>query len=234
MPVKNIDECKEPADYSYCVCAVYSCGYSQPKRKNISKERLRNGTAEVDCSSMVSWCLFMSGWIPENPWFHTAIEREYLLENGFEMFEFGTRGLMRNDVLWRHGHTGIYIGDGLQAEALRTERHDAGYDGSTPGDQDGGETVVHGLTQDWEYVLRRIERPITKEFDDMTFLFTCDGVHANHVYLYDSLMVRRVGTYDQQEVVKEAYRKCTGTEIPMFHLAGGDHLIALVNSGPVT
>ena len=92
------------------------------------------------------------------------------------------------------------------------------------------------LTYGWEQVLRNPGAATSGDMEayEMTFLFTTDGVHANHVYLYDGLQVRLVATYEQQEVVKEAYRRCTGEEIPMFHLAGGDHLIALVNSGPVT
>ena len=178
----------------------------------------------------------MGGFLNENPWFHTAIEREYLQEHGFEMFPFGSRTLERNDVLWESGHTGLYIGEGMQAEALRDENHQAGYEGTEAGDQDGGETVVRALTYGWKQVLRKPGAATSgdMEADDMTFLFTTDGVHADHVYLYDGLQVRLVATYDQQEVVKEAYRRCRGEEIPMFHLTGGDHLIALVNGGPVT
>jgi hypothetical protein len=159
----------------------------------------------------------------------------WLTERGFEIFDFGDRELERNDVLWMPGHTGLYIGEGMQAEALRDEHHGKG-DGAEPGDQDQGETVVRPLTYGWKQVLRKPGAATSgsMEGDDMTFLFTTDGVHADHVYLYDGLQVRTVATYDQQEVVKEAYRRCHGAEIPMFHLAGGDHLIALVNSGPVS
>lgn len=228
----NLNNCKDPADYAYCICVRYSCGYSRPNRTHLSKRWLEDGTAECDCSSMVSWCLFMAEWIPENPWFHTAIEREYLQENGFEMFEFGSRELMRNDVLWRSGHTGVYIGDGLQAEALRTERHDAGHDGSAPGDQDGGETVARVLTHDWEYVLRRIEKPI-KELINMTFLFTTAGKHSGHVYLYDGGQVKMIRTVGEQEAIKRAHLLATGAAIPFIHLEDGDQLIAVAGSEPV-
>ena len=235
MWATDLDSCRDAADYAYCTCAVYSCGYSQANRTDIGLRRLREGTAETDCSAGVSWWLFMGGLIDVCPWFATSYEREWLTERGFETFDFGDRELERNDVLWMPGHTGLYIGEGMQAEALRDEHHGKG-DGASPGDQDEGETVVRPLTYGWKQVLRKPGAATsgTMEGDDMTFLFTCDGVHADHVYLYDGLQVRLVATYDQQEVVKEAYRMCKGTEIPMFHLAGGDHLIALVNGGPVT
>ena len=166
---ETLDKCQDPADYAYCTCKVYSCGYSQPKRDHLTIERLKAGTAETDCSYGVSWWLFKGGYLSENPAFYTAIERAYLAEHGFEVIDAnaGFVKMQRNDVLLRErndargvtGHTALYIGDGLQAEALRTERHDAGYDGSTPGDQDQGETVVRKLTMDWDYVIRKRNPP---------------------------------------------------------------------------
>jgi hypothetical protein len=109
----------------------------------------------------VSWWLWKGGYLDECPWFHTKIEREYLQEHGYDLIDAnaGFVKMQRNDVLWRPGHTALYIGEGMQAEALRTERHDAGYDGSTPGDQDQGETVVRKLTMDWDYVIRKRNPP---------------------------------------------------------------------------
>jgi len=166
---ETLETCQDPADYAYCTCKVYSCGYSQPKRDHLTIERLKAGTAETDCSYGVGWWLFKGGYLSENPAFYTAIERAYLAEHGFEVIDAnaGFVKMQRNDVLLRErndargvtGHTALYIGDGLQAEALRTERHDAGYDGSTPGDNDGGETVVRKLTLDWDYILRKREQP---------------------------------------------------------------------------
>lgn len=157
----SLSECKDPADYAYVTCAVYSCGYSQKNREHISEKYLENGTAEIDCSSGVSWWLFKGDYLPECPWFHTAIEREYLRDHGFELIDAnaGFVKMQRNDVLWRPGHTGLYIGEGYQAEALRDENHRDGWEGSVPGDQDNGETVVRRLTYDWDYVIRKKEQP---------------------------------------------------------------------------
>lgn len=229
MWAHNIDYCKDPSDYAYCTCVTYSCGYSQPNRKNISKARLRGGTAEIDCSSGVSWWLFMGGFLNENPWFHTAIEREYLQAHGFEMFPFGSRTLERNDVLWKSGHTGLYIGNGMQAEAIRDENHDAGYEGTIPGDQDNGETVVRPLT-DWEYVLRKVYQPSFKEMKNMTFLFTTDGEYEGAVYFYDGGKCFHVNGPEKSALIS-AYKKATGNELPFFHLEGGSEIIKMCRRG---
>lgn len=244
MWATDIHECVDPSDYAYCTCKVYSCGYSQPNRTHISVERLVDGTAETDCSAGVSWWLYKGGYLDDNPWFHTAIEREYLAEHGFEVIDAnaGFVKMQRNDVLLRErndargvtGHTALYIGDGMQAEALRTERHDAGYDGSIPGDQDGGETVVRPLTYDWDWVLRKIQTPTIQELIVMSFLFTSGGNHRGRVYFYDSGKIWHVRSSAQQTEIKKAYKMATGKDMPFFYLENGDHLFALVCSTPVT
>lgn len=152
---KTFNEAKDASDWAYLTCAVYSCGYSQPKRANLSQVYLLQGTAETDCSYGVNWWLWKGKILDECIGFSTHTEIDYLVNNGFTLYDYGAVTPQRNDVLWRKGHTALYIGDGLQAEALRTERGDAGYSGSTPGDQDGGETIVRGYgAGGWTYILR--------------------------------------------------------------------------------
>lgn len=151
---KTFKDAKDASDWMYLVCAVFSCGYSQPKRDHLSEAYLLQGTAETDCSYGVNWALWKGKMLPECIGFSTRTMIDYLEAQGFTLCKFGSIEPQRNDVLWKTGHTAMYIGDGLQAEALRTERYDAGYSGSTPGDQDGGETVVRALTDDWTYILR--------------------------------------------------------------------------------
>ena len=237
MWAKTLQDCHDASDYAYCTCAVYSCGYSQPKRTNISIARLQNGTAETDCSAGVSWWLFMGGLLDENPWFHTAIERDYLLNHGFTTFPFGALPLKRNDVLLRVaktnvlGHTALYIGEGLQAEAVRDENHQAGYEGTIPGDNDGGETVVNNVTNDWDYVFRSIKvLPTYEGILNMTFLFTCDGKHKGHVWYYDSGKIFLVKTAKQKTTLMQAYHNSTKEAMPFFHLENGDDLFAIVGS----
>ena len=177
----------------------------------------------------------MSGYLDENPAYHTKIEREYLASHGYDLIDANTGGfiaMQRNDVLWRTGHTGLYIGDGMQAEAIRDENHDAGYEGTEPGDQDGGETVVRPLTLDWDYVIRKRDKPKpvapipTDEGETMTFIFSCDS--NRHMWLYDGGRVVQIKTESQQEALKEAHMRATGRPMPQFHLANGGALIDLL------
>jgi hypothetical protein len=232
MWAKNIYDCYDPSDYAYCTCAIYSCGYSQPRRKNLSIYLLENGTAETDCSAGVSWWLFKGGFLDECPWFHTAIERDYLLDHGFTMFPFGSLPLKRNDVLWREGHTGLYIGEGLQAEALRDENHQAGYEGTIPGDNDDGETVVRDVTNDWTYVLRYVqdEKEDLKGLIGLTFLFTSGGAHYGHVYYYDGGKIFKCDTEEQKKAAMDAHRMATGKDLPFFHLENGDDFFKLIGA----
>lgn len=157
---KRLTDAKDPSDWAYLSCAVFSCGYSQPKRANISESRLLQGTAETDCSYGVNWWLYKGGFLDECVGFSTRTMIDYLESYGFTLYNAGAVDPQRNDVLWRSGHTAMYIGNGLQAEALRTERGDAGYSGSTPGDQDGGETVVRAYPAGgWTYILRPPAQP---------------------------------------------------------------------------
>ena len=231
----RLEDCNDPADWAYCTCAVYSCGYSQPKRDHLSIERLKAGTAETDCSYGVGWWLFMGGYLDENPAFHTAIEREYLADHGYDLIDANAGGfiaMQRNDVLWRTGHTGLFIGDGMEAEALRDENHDAGYEGSTPGDQDGGETVVRALTLDWDYVIRKRDQPKpvapipTDVGESMTFIFSCDS--NRHMWLYDGGRVVQIKTESQQEALKEAHMRATGRPKQQVDLGNGGALIDLL------
>ena len=234
MWAERLDDCTDPSDFAYCACKIYSCGYSQPNRTHISRAWLESGAAEADCSSLVNWCLYVGGFLPENVWFHTKIEREYLAGQGFDLIDAnqGFVAMERNDVLWKPGHTALYIGEGYQAEAIRDENHDAGYEGTTPGDQDGGETVVRRLTLDWDYVIRKRDQPKpvapipTDTEEDMTFIFSCDS--NRHMWLYDGGRVVLIKTESQQEALKEAHLKATGRPMPQFHLAHGGALIDLL------
>ena len=215
----SLVECRDPSDYAYCTCAVYSCGYSQPNRERINEQYLEAGTAECDCSSGVSWWLWKGGFLDECPWFHTKIEREYLEQHGFELIDAnaGFVRMQRNDVLWKPGHTALYIGEGYQAEALRTERGDAGYDGSTPGDQDGGETVVRRLTYDWDYVIRKKVQPTYDDEGDgimSGMLIHPDG--QNKVYYWTGSMQEipfHVRTQLEQESIQAAHKAATGKDL---------------------
>jgi hypothetical protein len=214
---------------------VYSCGYSQPNRKHISVAYLKAGTAETDCSAGVSYWLYMGKYLNENPWFHTAIEREYLQEHGFQLIDAnaGFVKMERNDVLWRPGHTALYIGEGLQAEALRDENHDAGYEGTTPGDNDGGETVVRKLTYDWDYVIRKVDKPDYRpvEPDDkeeivpnpIGILYHAEGENSNYYWNWSPECV----PFHVNGPQSESIRKMTGLQLQKIPKETADNIMSM-------
>lgn len=216
--VTNIDECMDASDYAYCTCAVYSCGYSQYDRKNISVERLKNGTAETDCSAGVSWWLYKGGLLGENPWFYTAIEIDYLTEHGFALLKASDVTPKRNDVLWRSGHTALYIGDGMQAEALWSENRSI--DGE-PGDQTGGETLVREYPAGgWDYILRPPAREKEEDTEDeMVCVFRPNNDESQPLCYYDGVEVHPLESQAKYDAVNEMYQKLHGGKsIPTISL----------------
>ena len=242
MWAQTLETCNDPSDFAYCTCAVYSCGYSQPHRDWLTFERLRAGTAETDCSYGVGTWLYWGGYLDENPGFSTAYERQYLMDCGFEAIDAnaGFVKMQRNDVLLRDrneargilGHTALYIGDGMQAEALRDENHQAGYEGTIPGDNDGGETVVRPLTLDWDWVIRKTDKPVpvapipTIGDESMAFIFSCDA--NEHMWYCGGDHVIQIRTKAQEDALKDAHLRATGRQLPQFHLPNGGALIDLL------
>ena len=225
---KTIETCKDPSDYAYCTCAVYSCGYSQPNRKNLTFKRLENGTAESDCSAAVNTWLYWGKFLDELVYFYTAVEVDYLTEKGFKLYTHNATP-KRNDVLWRSGHTGLYIGDNLQAELLRDENHDAGWEGSIAGDQDGGESIVTTYQPwNWTYILR-LENPPSyddgedESEEDMTFVFRPNGDERKPLMLYDGGIIHPLGKQNELDAIKEAYKKTYKRDIPVFSLGNKDN-----------
>lgn len=105
---------------------------------------------DYDCSSMVWEILSELGLILPVSNFWTGNMPEILLENGFT--EVGLDELRVGDILWREGHTEVYIGEALTAGFVRSET--GGIDGET-GDQDGGEArIAHYRQSQWEKAFR--------------------------------------------------------------------------------
>lgn len=91
-------------------------------------------SGDRDCSRLIQTCCVVVEALPRGMHMWTGNEREILLSNGF--VEVSLDSLQRGDVLWVEGHTEMYMGDGIQAGARRSET--GGIHGQT-GDQDGYE-----------------------------------------------------------------------------------------------
>ena len=106
-----------------------------------------------DCSSAILTCLSACGLIPASTHMWTGNERELLKECGY--VQVNMRNLKRGDILWKTGHTEMYLGNGLQGGARIDEN--GGTHGYTAGDQTGSEIGRSAFDQDywnWESAWR--------------------------------------------------------------------------------
>lgn len=131
------------------VCKHNAHGYSQPNRAGdgtTEKITLSDGSAvrlhggDYDCSELVRQCYesagVLGGYWEDYIW--TGNEDEVLTDHGFVRVSLAN--IVRGDVLWRSGHTALYLGDGLIGEA-----HHGDYSGGLSGrqgDQDGTEVRI--------------------------------------------------------------------------------------------
>ena len=126
-------------------------GYSQISRDGAGYEEitLSDGTevgfsaADRDCSRLMQTCYVVVGALPRGMHMWTGNEREILLDNGF--IEVGLDDVERGDVLWRAGHTEMYLGDWTEGGARQSEY---GTIDGEPGDQTG-EEIARSEYQPW-------------------------------------------------------------------------------------
>ena len=137
-------------------------GYSQPNRGTgrIEEIALSDGStatisgSDVDCSEMVRQCVncALSGRL-SSPivYMWTGSEHAQLTAHGFERLPYSEAAVRRGDVLWVDGHTGVALGNGLQADAHGDEY--GGITGPNRGDQTGREVEVRRL-RPWTCIYR--------------------------------------------------------------------------------
>ena len=152
-------------------------GYSQPNRAGdgtVETITLSDGTdvdvhgGDYDCSEMARMCAAAAGVLPWDYWdsyMWTGNEYDVLTSHGFVCMDFDWYDVQRGDILLVSGHTGIALGDGLQADAHGDEY--GGIDGPSEGDQTGSEIEIRDLKWYWTYTFRYVgpERPEPKPVD---------------------------------------------------------------------
>ena len=137
-------------------------GYSQPNRAGWGEETLAfsDGTpysiswGDFDCSEMVRSCVAAAQLVDHDYWasyMWTGNEDEVLRGAGFTTVPLAD--MRRGDVLWKPGHTGVYLGGGLMADAHGDEY--GGIDGPNEGDQTGREIEIRSVWScGWERCYR--------------------------------------------------------------------------------
>ena len=127
-----------------------SHGYSQLDRASL---------VDFDCSSLVYFALINSGFssneLGSTP-FTTRSEQAILKKNGFKEIAVNTdlSNLKKGDILWKDGHTEIYIGEGLTVGAHAASN--GGISDGQRGDQNGNEISVVNIVRNnyWTYAYR--------------------------------------------------------------------------------
>lgn len=134
-------------------------GYSQPNRGTGGTETitLSDGSkvsvtnSDVDCSEMVRQCVNGALGKKAIAYMWTGNEDEQLKAHGFTRMSYSASKVRRGDILWVSGHTGVALGNGLQADAHGDEY--GGITGPNRGDQTGHEVEVRSL-RSWTYIYR--------------------------------------------------------------------------------
>lgn len=210
----SLSGCQDPADFMHLACAEWSLGYSQPHRTHVYDG------GETDCSALVSWCLRkgMDLAVTELPWFSTYTMRPVLARLGFRELPVGTEP-RRNDVLWKGGHTALYLGGGKIGQASRDENRSDGWEGSKPGDQDGGETnIAPYLPKSWDLIIRNDDLAAQgeaiengSEEDDVALIIKPE--HTATQYYFDGHDMHAIGKPAERTALIKAVKSATGKSI---------------------
>lgn len=216
--VTKLEDCRDPSDYMYLACHYWSIGYSQPNRTHVYDG------GETDCSALVSWATrkAMGLTVAEMPWFSTYNMLSILAKRGYKQLRPGAIEPMRNDILWREGHTAYYIGDGRIAQASRDENYRDGWEGSNPGDQDGGETnVAPYVPTKWTLILRNDQMMALgqaiehgTEAEDMAIVIKPN--HTTTHYYFDGHDLHAIGRQSELDALKKVYRQ-VGTDLQVTY-----------------
>lgn len=186
-------------------------GYSQPNRgtgdtevitySDGSKATVSN--SDLDCSEDVRQCVncAISGdYRHPIEYMWTGNEDEELTSYGFRRMPYDSSKVKRGDVLLVEGHTGIALGNGLQADAHGDEY--GGITGPNRGDQTGHEIEIRPLCN-WTYMYRYVgneeafpvNRTIT--FDKRTYVRTKPSASSSAILKSNGRNVR----YDKGDSV---------------------------------
>lgn len=125
-------------------------GYSQDHRLYTDNG---NGVMDVDCSSFVFYALKNNGYDVEKycpGWpFTTDNEPGVLKSLGFQELPFtSVSDCQEGDILWRDGHTEIYVGNGQSCGAHSAHGHPEG------GDKEGNEVSTVPCSTNWTRIYR--------------------------------------------------------------------------------
>ena len=216
-----------------------SHGYSQPHRSGdgtTESVTLSDGSKVVihggdyDCSEMVRVCVNCAlGGDYRGPieYMWTGNEDEELRAQGFVRIPYDYHVVRRGDVLLVSGHTGIALGDGMQADAHGDEY--GGISGPSRGDQTGTEVEVRALRSTWAAIYRYAgeepwlapepepEKEQEQEERDMQCIISIKGLNTS--VWFDGGCINDLTTPSDIAVLDKLASACTGKPLPRVELA---------------
>lgn len=207
--------------HALAIAADDSHGYSQGDRWLVDR----------DCSSLMYESAdeggFPVGRGPDKTRYTGTMLADFTAA-GFTAIPFpdvGLGGLVRGDVLLNvEHHTEMYVGDGLMVGAHVAET--GGVYGQ-PGDQTGNEISVvaaYVYWAGWDYVLRppadsaggagRGSGKHRKKGKKMECIIRPNG--ENYLVYFDGTEAHPLTHPDEVTAIREVYKICTGSEMPIF------------------
>ena len=137
---------------------------------------------DYDCSSLVI-SAFKNAGVDVGKASYTGNMCSELSKHGFSLYSFDRSILKRGDIMWRSGHTELYIGDNQQVGAHINENDET--TGGKTGDQTGHEIDVQSFyNNNWSMIIRyndstipsapRIENPRVTKITDTGYIVQCE------------------------------------------------------------
>lgn len=204
-------------------CNVADLGYDQSNRWDI-----RDG-GECDCSSLVYWCLWEAGYgtKPANPYsqtLYTGTLARDLIAMGFTKVPNDGNPQPGDVLLNDTNHVAVCTSPGKVSQASIDENGHA--TGGQAGDQTGRETNTRDY---YNYPWNAYYRPpaesgestggsagINRKRKSMECIYRPNG--ADYLVYYDGVKIHRLVHPDEVTAINMVYKKCYGTDIPMFEL----------------
>lgn len=213
-----------------------SHGYSQPNRAGtggIESFQLSDGTwvkihtGDYDCSEMVRTCVAAAGLLDWDYWssyMWTGNEDEVLRAAGYQQVVCDPDILERGDILWKTGHTGIYLGNYYMADAHGDEY--GGISGPNTGDQTGREIEIRNVYScNWTRAYRYMGPERSGATPSTPKTYGDDTMTPTKFRFVSETVIRDAPTMNSNIVAQGADGYMAGDEVTIDSLAYADGIV---------
>ena len=183
---------------------------------------------DYDCSSMVYEVLKTLNILPVGLHFWTGNEDEILINHGFKRMNCRKKDALIGDILYREGHTGIYVGNDTVAEFVSSE---FGTITGAEGDQTGNEGKLSKFVAiKWDYIYRLVDYIGVREALLMPCIIRIVDTEAAHIY-YDGVAVHSMGDAQELKLLDEIARANGYDQMPRVFWSAKkyNNFVSLIN-----